>query len=229
MTITTQELLSRKEKLEVRLKKFKIDNEVTHLPYLDHSHEVYATANEAGKRMIILYAVTYLAQFGHEETQSAPKLMNWLKETGLWEDVSPNERELFEGSLTDDTDRLDNFSWRMEAAYILAWALGIVKEKPSPTEELSQEQVNTFMDAVPGLLKDPTAFLNELTLIDKTEIYLENLFNELGTTYLRDLYFSGKTNAAQLHSAAILERHRALNWLRRFSEITDWDDTDTST
>lgn len=229
MTIATQELLTRKETLETRLKKFMIDIEVTHLPYLDYSHEEFATANEAGKRMIILYAVAYIAQSGIHETQNVTKLMTWLKEINLWEDVSQNEKELFEGSLIDDPDRLSKFSWRIEAAYMLAWALGIVKEKPSPTGELSHEQVDNFMNAVPRLLKDPTVFLNGLILIDKTNIYLENLFNELGTAHLRDLYFSGKENITQLHSTALLERHRVLNWLRRFSGITDWDDTDTST
>lgn len=222
------EIKRRKEKLEARLKEYGIDKyQVTHLGYVDDPEEDFATPIETGKRMLILYAVSYVALYGTEEPKAAAKLTQWLKDTQLWDDVSLSERDFLEDT-ADDTD-IDSFAWKLEAAYVLAWTLGLVPERPSPTSDVSQEQLNHFMDAVPQLLTDPTTFLNNLSYIDKSEILLKNLFNELGTTYFRDLYFSGEQNTTALHSYAVLERHRALNWLRRFCGITDWDDTDTST
>lgn len=77
--------------------------------------------------------------------------------------------------------------------------------------------------------KDPQLFLNTLTYRDKEEIFIENITNEMITWYLRDRMLSGREEELKINPAVSFERHFALNWVRKFSEISEWDETDTST
>lgn len=116
--------LNRKRKLEDRLKKHGIkEYHVEYLPNMDFDDSKFATSYEAGCRMMILYAVAYTAQ----ELDNKQAVTDWLKQENLWIHVSPNERDLFGGKVEDEQKLID-FLWQGECAYILAWALNIIKK-----------------------------------------------------------------------------------------------------
>jgi len=179
---------------------------------------------EAGKRIMILYAVAHSVH----NPKDRVKLRDWLKEIGLWKETSPKEKALFEGRVKVEKE-LAAFSWQIEAAYILAWALGLVKEQPSPEEQMTEEQMETFVKNLPPLGSNLDSFYTGLQYIDRSEIHLENLFHELATAYFRDLLFNGNEDTTNIDRMASFERHKALNWLRSFGGMTEWDETDTST
>jgi hypothetical protein len=217
--------IERKDRLENRLFKHGItDTKITHLPYLEFDDKSFAYPFESGCRMMILYALAYTAS----QMGARVKIVNWLKQENLWEHVSQNEKDFFEGRITDK-QKIIEFSWQGEGAYILAWALNIIKETPKPTEQVSEEQLDVFTNAVPPLGATLNGFLSNLSYRDSAEIYDENIFHELATAYFRDLLFTGKKDKTNIDKGISFIRHRTLNWLRRFSDIDDWDETDTST
>lgn len=223
--MTQPATIDRKEQLEDRLSKHGItETKITYLPYLEFDDKTFASPFESGCRMMILYALAYTAS----QMDDREKIVNWLKRENLWEHVSKNEKEFFEGKVTDDQKIID-FSWEGEGAYILAWTLNIIQETPTPTEQVSEEQLNIFTNAVPSLGTPLQDFLSKLSYRDTAEIYDENIFHELATAYFRDLLFNGNVDKTNIDRGISFIRHRTLNWLRRFSDITDWDETDTST
>jgi len=54
-----------------------------------------------------------------------------LRETALWKCIAPSERELAQTTIvTMSPQQQVNATWRMEAAQVLMWALGLVPELP---------------------------------------------------------------------------------------------------
>lgn len=217
--------IARKDRLEDRLSMHGItQTKITYLPYLEFEDDMFASPFESGCRMMILYALA----FTESQMDERVKVVKWLKEENLWAHVSQNEKEFFEGNVIDEQTIID-FSWEGEGAYILAWALNIIKETPTPTEQVTEEQLDIFTNVVPSIGAPLTSFLSNLSYRDTAEIYDENIFHELVTSYLRDLFLKNNKDKSDIDRRVSFIRHRTLNWLRRFSEINDWDDTDTST
>lgn len=217
--------IKRKKSLEARLVSGGItDLKIQYLPYLDFDPESFASPFEVGCRIMILCAVNYAVH--HPEDK--PHLIKWLKNQDIWEHVSPSELPLFEGESLDQSSMVE-FSWKIEAAYVLAWSLGLVSELTPNCAPMTEAQCDEFSTNIPALGDDLSVFLKGIKLIDKTQIIDENLFNELATTYFRNLYFNGKKDNSDIDRIVSFERHKSLNWLRRFSDIEEWDETDTST
>src|SRR6186713_533206 len=92
-------LHDRKARLEKQLKARGIsDPGIKYLPYLDFDESTFATPQEVGARMIILYVCAYVA-YNIEDTKENA---DWLREQKLWPHVSPKERELLEGKIKDE-------------------------------------------------------------------------------------------------------------------------------
>ncbi len=216
---------NRKKAIELRLKNYGInDISIQYLPYLDFDPDSFAKPFDVGCRIMILLTASYAV---NNENLLA-KIIDWLKREKIWEYVSQKERRLFEGKVTDEPS-LMNFSWQMESAYVLAWSLGLVKDISENCEPMNDKEFKDLSENVPPIGGDLGEFLSNLNYIDKIKIIDENLFNELVTTYLRDIYFSGKSSTSHINPTVSFERHKSLNWLRRFSGIEEWDETDTST
>ena len=221
----SKDTLNRKKAIEDKLARHGInDCKIQYLPYLDFDPDSFAKPFDVGCRIMILFAVAFAA---HNE-EDRPLIITWLKNENIWEHVSPREAAFLEGKVTDRRAVID-FSWKIEAAYVLAWALGLVSTLPEPSQPISGELNDEFLNNLPELGDELSSFLSGLTFIDKTEIIDENLFNELVTTHFRDAYFSGAESGSDINRTVSFERHIALNWLRRFANIEEWDETDTST
>lgn len=215
----------RKEQLEARLVKHGIeDQKILHLPYLAFEPEDFASPHDIGCRMMVLYAAAYVAT----TPDDAEVVTDWLKEQKLWSHVSKGEKNLFQGKITDEQTLID-FSWEGECAFVLAWVLDLVPEIPAPTGPLPEPTLELFMNNIPELGQGLEPFLAQLSLRDLTQVYDENLFHELVTTHFRDLIFKGGTDSSDIDPTVSFQRHRTLNWVRRFMGIESWEETDTST
>lgn len=221
--VNMTDILDRKEQLKRRLAKYGIkEHEVDYLRYLEFDANKFATPYETGCRMMVLYSVSYTAS----ELDDRVAIVNWLKRENLWEYVAPSELELFEGRVLEEQKLID-FSWMGECAYILAWTLNLIKDTPTPTRPISDNELDEFMTSVPEIGEKLGLFLYSLKYRDSSEVYDENIFHVLATTYFRD-HLSDK-NTSNLDRGVSYLRHKTLNWLTRFLDITEWDDTETST
>jgi hypothetical protein len=218
-------LATRITRIEERLAQHGINNyQIVYPEYLNFDHQLFATPREVGCRVMILLAIAYTIQ----DSSKKSGIVNWLRNENIWLHVSEKEATYLCGQ-TAAEDIILELSWKLEAAYILAWALGLVNEKPIPGQETSDAQIADLIQHLPALGDQLENFLHSLRFRNREEIYDENIFYELTTTYYRDTLFSGRKSTADVHVPASFERHLALNWLRRFMNVQDWDGTDTST
>ncbi|WP_081670900.1 DUF4272 domain-containing protein [Sporocytophaga myxococcoides] len=228
---TTGDLVLRRKKksLESRLIDYGIKNyRVSHLEYLDHSKEKFQTAYDAGCRMIILYAIAYLVH----NLDERPAFIDWFKTEKIWEKVSPKEMEFLMNPSPEERMLLD-LSWCIEGAITLAWCLKKVEVLPRLNDE--NNVVEESQQNLPELGDSLILFLSRVEYRNLEDVYEENLFNEIATTYFRDLLFNGKKDTTRINRSVSYERHKVLNWLRTYyeegGEVTGelWDETDTST
>ena len=216
------ELLKRKEIIENRLISYGINNKISHLPYLEFSEDDFQTPYEVGCRILVLWAVSYLSYNLDEKA----KIENWLRSTVLWNKVSDHEKKLFTEELQQK--HLISFSWNIEAVVVLCWALQLINDLPNLDGKNSAIPLDEIMDKLP-INENPDLFLSTLSYRSKEEIFIENITNEMITWHLRDNMLFNNKEQMKINPAISFERHYALNWVRQFSEISDWDETDTST
>jgi hypothetical protein len=217
------ELRKRKQIIENKLVGFGIKNSrISYLPYLEFSEDDFQTPQDVGCRILILWAVSFVAGSPAEKGI----VENWLKTTGLWDKVSEREKKLFEEEVSQR--ELTDFSWRIEACIVLSWAVNLIENLPDLDSQMTDDELDELMIKLP-INENPNFFLSTLTFRNKEEIFIENIINEMITGYLRDLMYFNKKEPQVISPAISFERHYALNWLRRFSEISEWDETDTST
>ncbi|GHN01550.1 hypothetical protein WSM22_30390 [Cytophagales bacterium WSM2-2] len=226
-------LLASKKRLEARLLSYGINSvRIKHLPYLDHTQEVFLTPYEAGCRMLIMYSISYLTVQLEEREQ----VCEWLKEEKIWNVVSPLEKKFFADELPDQRT-LDTLSWYAEGALTLGWSLNKVKALPRMDESVPDHVINEFENAIPAIGDSVMIFLTKLEFRGLAEIYEENILNELITGYFRDQFLNGRLefDTTKINRAVSFERHRVLNWLRTYIDTDDenpgeaWDHVDMST
>jgi len=221
----TSKLKDRKENLEKRLLEYGLKYDIVNTLYFKFNKDDFANPVEIATRMMILYALFFAAT----NPDKIKKIKDWLTKVNLWKDVSDIEKIFLNEEIEDET-KIIEFTWNIEKVYILAWTLNLVTERPFPTDQISDKQFNELISNLPELGSENIAdFLNNQKLRDLKVIYDENLFNELVTSHFRDLIFYKKEDRTNLDPVATFERHYALNWVRRFCGIKDWDETDTST
>lgn len=218
-------LRKKKKSLESRLINYGINNyRITHLAYLEYNNVDFQTPYDAGCRMMILYAIGYSVH----ELEARKSIAEWMKEENIWNKVSPNEKEYFEDKEPNE-NTLANLSWRVESALTLGWCLNKVQKLPKLDNNNNEEEIEEFQKNVPRLGDSLSQFLSGLAYRELGEVYEENLLNELVTSYFRDLMFNGRENKTKINRMISYERHHTLNWIRKFSGIDEWDETNTST
>jgi len=216
-------LLKRKELIEKKLKSYNLKNSIiSYLPYLEFSEDDFQTPYEVGCRILILWAVSYLSYNLNEREE----IKNWLKTNLLWDKVTEHEKKIF--SEDPPQKLLNDFSWKIEAVVVLSWALNLFENLPDLESEISDSLLDELMSKLP-VNENPEYFLKTLSFRNPEEIFIENIINEMITWNLRDDMLSGKKEKLKINPSISFERHYALNWLRQFSGISEWDETDTST
>ena len=206
----------RKNQLVERLRIYELDNTITALESFDPGNYNFIDPTEAGERLLILLAISFAA-YNFDETE---KVMNWLKKEELWQSVSEAEKQFFRDP-DPDRDEKQKFSWRFEAAYMLAWCLGKVSSRPRAESECSEQQVSEFLQQIPSMGSSTSAYFDGLGYRSLSEILDETLFYQVTDSYFKALVSEDKENTSSVHAKACRERFRVLSWLTLDNH--DWD------
>jgi hypothetical protein len=187
---------------------------------------------EVARRLLVLSAVTYLADGGDRQ-----KARDLIERSGLWPQVSLEERQLLEADEADP-DLARKLLWRLEGLWVLAWALGEL-ELPWPSGFCDVPRLTATVMAC----ESRADFIPSSTLRPKAEILDARQLTLLQHWAIRDAFIHQREIPADLDwtgggqmapvrgcptTGVIAERHHALNWLVHFGNA-DWDDVDTPT
>jgi len=178
----------------------------------------FRSAAAVARRCLVLCSVVAAS---HNEDRT--KIVTWLKSEGLWDDVSPKERSFLQ-SKKPTNRQLINASWRVEALYILLWALRLI-----PSLEIGKTPSERFRltDLLPFL--GPTSqFINNSELRPEDEIYETNEKIYEAHWSVRDAGINSKDIPEDIDPGVIMERHYGINWLMGYCG-QPWDNVSTDT
>lgn len=202
----TDTLENRRTTLESRLYSAHIaDLEITCLPYLDASKWQFRDTITAARRILVLYALSLAAY----KPAKRPSILLWLQQEQLKQVLSAAEKAFLQSTDADEKT-LAKYSWNLEGAYILAWALQLVNTPPDPSKEAP---ISELLEHLPRLGESTIDFIHNLTYQEDALLVEECIFNDLAVIHLRRLYNQGARTVQMLHPMALFERQRALRWL----------------
>jgi hypothetical protein len=187
-----------------------------HLPFVEDSTEALRRASdEVGDRIMALLIVA--SKGSGLDAASVNRVAQNLAPT-----LTPKERTFLDNPSPSQQEK-GSFSWQVEAAWALLWALGYAEQLSWPTKTIDPAQA-----LAPLAAQDRGAFLAGAVLKPLSEILdATDLIYRLHWA-TRDAHLKGKQAPAGLNGGVIVERHRALNWLIGYGDC-DWDDVTTDT
>ncbi|SFS32070.1 DUF4272 domain-containing protein [Marininema halotolerans] len=211
MSVQVDMGMDRKIRSEERLKSQGVPVDPS-LPVIEGEEDVrLRRPADVAARVVILYALQGV--IFHDEPEL---LARWIQSERLWDRLSPEEEPVFQLALPPITEDKETklqdmedhpLSWRMEALWVLLWALGKVERLGFPDVECDGSKVK---EVVPEIETEVTTYMNEAKLRPLSEI-----LDELD--WLRRLLWSGEQDKNELpanYEATIAwQWHEALNWL----------------
>ncbi|MEP6820133.1 MAG: DUF4272 domain-containing protein [bacterium] len=175
---------------------------------------------EIARRSLTLFGVVGLAL-------GAPRndIITWLKEDGLWNELSPTELAYILVEQPTEKQTI-NASWQSEALLVLLWALRKVEKLPAANEQcdtsLFQELLPPYADTSASQFIASTNRRSETELRDMAE-ELMHLHWEV-----RDAQIHSKPLPLHVNIEVIQERHHAINWVIGYEGLP-WDEVTTDT
>ncbi|CAM3797811.1 DUF4272 domain-containing protein [Parendozoicomonas haliclonae] len=183
-------------------------------PTEDESEVTPRTIKEIGERILCLFCLSGTA-FNEGDTE----FVEYLKNFNLWDSLTKEEKHYLSNP-TYGTQTQINATWRLEALYVLVWAVKLVPDLPYPSEEAS---VTDFIDRIPTSSEDPISFINSLELRPISEI-----MDASDIIYRMHWAVRNYESSIDIDGGVIRERHHAINWLTNYDgESWDWVATDT--
>jgi hypothetical protein len=208
----------RKKRTNEFLKDLKVPT-LEHLPLVEDFNEAkFRNDREVAERCIILYGIIFVV---HGEV-SGDEMTKYLKDFGLWDKVSPDERSFLGNENPSDHDRVTH-SWKIEGLNVLLWSLNKFNDLELPINMCDFDHIQDL----PNLNNDPTEWIEKSRLRSKEEI-----LNQVDLIYrihwaTRDAELNNKKIPGNFHPGIVFERHYALNWLVMYAD--EWDDITTDT
>jgi hypothetical protein len=187
------------------------------LPVIETTREARRRSKqEIADRAVALVLVAYRGE--QDNAAYARSVAGWHQAI---DKMTPKERAFFTDDYPEAITR-SAFTWRYEAACVMFWALGFVKELPPPSKEC--DAVQLLMRVIGS---DHQRFLKGSKLRP-----LASILDAADLAYryhwaLRDAQQRGASLPNVRHDI-IIERHAALNWLIGYMD-QDWDDITTDT
>ncbi len=180
----------------------------------EESDTTIRSASDIAKRVLILTYLNIVAQVESFRAQVVASLKN----KGLWDDVSGNEKLLLLKKELSDQDKA-YISWQSEAAWMLLWSINKVEIAILPTEECD---VNEILKLLPSFEESIDPFVNSATTRPATEIL--NMLDMVYTLHwaVSDAEENENPIPAGLSPGVVHERHYALNWVTNI--IGKWDE-----
>jgi len=152
-------------------------------------------------------------------------IINWLKDEGLWNELSPTELAYLLAQVHTEKQTVDA-SWRSEALIVLLWAIQKVEKLPAPNEQcdtsILQELIPPFADT------SAEQFIASAEC--RSEKALQEMANELMHLHwqARDAQIHSKPPLPHVDIEIIQERHHAINWVIGYDGLP-WDEVTTDT
>jgi hypothetical protein len=171
------------------------------------------SAREIATRVVILQGVIAVAY----EVDAEP-VIEWLREQGVWDQVSPREQAFLLGSEVTDEQR-NRLRWHQEAEWALLWAIGQVESLGLPTQGCDTQRL--VDEIVPPLGSEINAFLDSATLRPPGELLAEDDRTYDLWCYATSAVRKGEPLPADLRWWVLYERRYAFEWL---DELQDWDE-----
>ncbi|AMP03900.1 DUF4272 domain-containing protein [Collimonas pratensis] len=176
------------------------------------------SAKDVAERLLALMAITSRA-FEDVAEQS----LSWVKENKIDLYFSSEEKSFYFSQIKPrDKDRT-NFSWRLEAAIPLIWALGGMETLPPLTEsaKISDYEITNLA------YDNPQKFLASVELRSNAEIEEAESEHYNQHWRVRDAQLFKKPMPVELDPSIVYERRYALSWLVGYGD--DWDNVPTDT
>jgi hypothetical protein len=149
----------------------------------------------------------------------------WLKETGLWHALSPQELTLFEASSLRRQMMIDA-AWRSEALTVLLWSLRKIDALPEADEQCHTAIFQRILPPYTG--ETVEQFVNSATRrSDAALFHLAEIYRSLHAEY-RFAKQQNRPPRQPVRGEIIQERHHAINWIVGYDGL-DWDVVTTDT
>ena len=175
---------------------------------------------DVARRALALFATTGVA-FGADRDE----VIDWLRENGLWAELSPMELAFLENPSPPEKVIVDR-GWDSESLIVLAWALGHVSQLPAADEQCELGQLG---DAFPPFADiSAHAFIADARLRPDTE--LQQLQEECFHLHAegRNARLQNRAPRKAVNIEIIQERHRAINWVNGY-DSAPWDEVTSDT
>lgn len=215
---------ARKARSIAYLKKHQIPY-IEHLPLIETEAEAQLKSREEIARRAVCCLITIQHAYDRlqkrEIANSQQYFLRYLQRWNLTDYLTSDEWQIFRGEA--EQNMLMAFTWKYEAYWVLAWALGLVDELAYPANFCDADQAIAFVSPH----QEYAAFLattkrrSGAEILDQTDLIYR----------LHWACVEARLQAAEMPSGlnpdVVLERHMALNWLVGYDD--DWDNVSTDT
>lgn len=201
----------------------------------DDGEVTIQSPQEVARRALVLWAVELRAEgVPQEET------LQLINQQFLWDSVSPKEK-LFLNEGNPDPEQCRRLVWRLEAIWVLLWALGYVEDLKWPSGMCDVPKLAGLISSheddpnfiAKAHLRTTAEILDAQDLMMRTHWAVRDAMLHRGGTIPEGLDWSGKSEFIPVTMSAAVgvveERHYVLNWLVNYLAPKDWDSVDTPT
>jgi hypothetical protein len=178
------------------------------------------SAQEIARRSLALFGV-----YGLSTKSPREDILAWLKETGLWDELSPLELKFVTSEPPTQQQSIDA-SWRSEGLTVLLWALGKIEKLPQPDEQcdtaIFQELLPPFIEVSEADFITSATRRSDAVLLEMADALLDFHWQACEPALLAQL------PPPHPHRGIARERQHAINWVIGYDGAS-WDDVGTDT
>lgn len=191
------------------------------LPCIESEDETeLRSAEELGIRMFCLFCVIGRAYHWKDLSYG-----QFLKRFCLWPHLSPEELEYLSSHVPDRQTALD-LTWRVEALFLIMWAVRLFETLPLPINQTYNEDL---ISKFPSFKRSPWPFIQSLQMRSKSELLdASDLLYRLHWA-TRQAFVEGQDPPAGLDPRIVYQWHYAINWITQYDGEVEWDDVTTDT
>ncbi len=173
------------------------------------------TARQIATRAIILQGVVAVAC----EVDPEP-IVDWLQEQGVWEQVSPQEKEFLLAPDSFNEKARNSLRWHQETEWTLLWVVGKIDTLGLPTRQCDTRRL--VDEIIPLLGSDIEPFLASATLRPPGVLLAErDRHDNLWCQYIQTRKKGEHLLPSDLDITVLYQRQYAFEWMLGFEA---WDD-----
>jgi hypothetical protein len=196
---------------------------VYNFPVYPETNEVHLrSAEDIAKRALALHLLLGVI-FYHEPE----KVVEWAREEGLWDSLSPQEQNVFSVPISDLSPaeiswnqramQSNLLTWRIEGLLALLWSLNLVEELDLPIERCDG---GIIREVLPGLGESLESFIAKAECRPIKEIV--HMLGKHLEIYNQQVEAFNHDETLEYDMLITYERIHALNWVCGL--ISKWDD-----